>query len=238
MTTRIASAALVLLLPSVAQAGREPFTKVLDNEVLPARGAELLGRITDDIGGEDETASWWGAAFGLSNQVELVLPVEIAYSHTEDTTRFTWYAAELRWRIAKPGPPPGPGHPVPLVRLSVEKSNKKRTFTAAGDLVIGTDLSKAVHTSVMVGAEAVLDGSEVATRGGLGVTGNVTGSLRIGGEVFGQVPILPSGETPSVGAGPAVSYTSGPFWITVGGLIGLQPAPLPVLLRLGWGVEF
>ncbi len=234
--------ALPLFFPSLAFAGREPFNQVLDNEVLPARGAELESKITDKIGtpggAGDETASWWGVAFGLSDQVELVLPLEVSYSHADGTTNFTRYAAEVRWRMAKPGPPVVM-RPIPMLRLAVERGNSSQTLEAQADLTVGTDLSKKVHTAVDLGGNFVSDASESTGHLGIGVTGNVTGALRLGGEVDANAAFIPTFSGPNLAAGPDVSYTTGPFWITAGGVVGLGATiPDPVVLRLSWGVEF
>ncbi len=232
------TALLLILSPTVAWAAREPFNEVLDNEVLPARATELQSRITDRLGPVGETMWWWGASFGLSPTVELVLPAEIGVSHVDGTTRFKWFAAELRWRIAPPGPPPGPGHPVPLVRLSVERSILGNTLKGGGDIIVGTDLSKALHSSVMAGGTVVSNGSAANLHGGLGITGNVTPALRIGGEVFGDLPVLPTGTGATLGVGPDASLTVGAFWITAGTLIGVGSGrAYDASVRIAWGIE-
>ncbi len=232
----------VLTAPTAAYAGRQPFNEVLDNEVLPARIAELNTRITDQIGtpgGEDETALWWGAALGLSDRVELMLPAEIAVAHEDGATRMTWYAAEIRWRMAKAGPPPPPGRVVPLLRLSVERKVARPLLEGGVDLVLGTNLTENIHTAAMLGGTVLSNIEEVATHGGLGVTGNVTEALRVGGEVFGEVPLFPSGEAPTVAVGPDISGTLGAFWVTGGTLMGLGTGrAYDVSFRLAWGVEF
>ena len=230
----------LLLCPALASAGREPFNEVLDNEVLPARVVELETRVTDIVGtpdGSDETGIVWGASFGLSHRVELLLPAEVAYSHADGTTQFTWYAADVRWRMAKPGPPPGPGHVVPLLRAYVERAVVDQDFEGGADLVLGSDLSKRVHAAAMVGGGAVSTGADAWLHGGIGVTANASDALRLGGEAWTEGSLL-SGGGPSLSAGPDLSYTLGAFWITGGGLFGLGSGrAYTTSVRISWGVE-
>lgn len=240
---------LGLTLPTPAYAGRKAFNRVFDNEVLPARIVEMQAQVTDTFGapsGTDLTAVWWAAAFGLSNNVELSLPIKVTNARVPETgassTFLDSYGADLRWRIAKKGPPPGPWHPVPLLRLIVEKPLATATVNFEGDAVVGTDLSKWVHSSAMIGvassSAAFTGAGATKVTGGFGAVANITGSWRAGGEVYAEVPVMPAGGVPTVTAGPDLSFTLGPFWVSAGSLFGFgDKRPYTASARLLWGAE-
>ncbi|MSP55086.1 MAG: hypothetical protein EXR69_05710 [Myxococcales bacterium] len=244
-----AVALLALVLPTPAWAGRKAFNRVFDNEVLPARVVEVQAQVTDTFGspaGTDITAVWWAAAFGLSNTVEVSLPIKVTHVRIPETgagsTFLDSYGADLRWRIAKKGTPPGFWRPVPLLRLIVEKPLATAAVNFEGDVVIGTELSKWVHSSAMIGvvssSTAFTGEGSTKVTGGFGAVANLSGSWRAGGEVYAEVPLVPAGGVPTFTAGPDLSYTLGPFWVSAGSLFGFgDRRPYTASARLLWGAE-
>jgi hypothetical protein len=239
---------VVLLLAGPALAGRQPFTELQGEEVLPARIVELQAAVDERVGtpdrAGDDVASVWGAAFGLSRRVELVLNTEVAYQRASDATAFTWYGGQVRWRLAKPGPPPGPWRPVLLIRLGVERFMAEDLAEGRLDLVVGMGVGGPLHAVVNASGLATSDLASARLEGGLGVLADATQATRAGAELYAEVPLSPSPlwslgrDTPSVAAGPTVSVTEGPFWITVGGLAGLgERRAYDAELHLAWGVE-
>lgn len=248
MSRRRAAAIVAgLSVPIAAHAGRQPFTELHDNEVLPARVVELQSDLHEFVGtpdgANDDVEASWGAAFGLTHTVELVLNTELAYEPAARATAFTWYGGQLNLRLARPGPPPPPGHIVPLVRIGVQRIVGNDAVEGDLELVLGTDVTKGVRAVAMAGATASTLGA-ARLDGGLGVLGEPTEGVRVGGEVYGQLPLVTtpgwnSGRaTASLEVGPTISVTQGPYWITLGGMAGLGARrAFDGSFHLAWGVE-
>jgi hypothetical protein len=237
---------LLLAIPAAARAGRLPFSQVSDVEVVPTRIVELQWWVDERVGtpdrATDDVATVWGAAFGVSPRVELVIATELEYARASDRTSFTWYGGQVRWRLAPPGPPSP--RPVVLLQLGVDRYFAEGAVEGQLDAVVASDPVNGLHTVADVGVVGEADGSSAQLRGGLGVVGEAVPGLRLGGEAFAEAPLITSSgwnsgrANPAFAVGPTASFTSGPFWVTAGGLFGLgDRRAYDATFHLAWGVE-
>src|SRR5215470_14351616 len=72
-----------------AFAGRTRFGWITDTETIPQRAVELEswvleqdGKGADGVPKTDQTLVWWAPVIGLTDRLELALPVEIAFNRT------------------------------------------------------------------------------------------------------------------------------------------------------------
>ena len=247
MRTRLA--AVVVLAASAisasdARAGRSFYGWLYPTEVLPERGVELQTWILerDNFGPNraKETSWFFGAFVGITDQLELVLPVEMRWL-VDDTRKpsFTWerYGAELRYRFVSSDPVDAPDF-VPLGRLAV-----KRDVTIRDAIVLEADLVASYragrfHTLVDIGFFGLISDdrkNHFEIRPGAGISIETLEDLRIGVEGYGEIS-LDSSEESWVAVGPNAAWTHGRFWISGAfgiGLTGIKAAP-----RVMWGILF
>ena len=248
---RAAALASVALLAGLvggdARAGRSGFAWFFDTEVVPERGVELETWLIDEnsLGDEDRdtTRLQWQPAVGVTERLELALPVELDFVEPDDPmaggdTQLANYGAELRWRLASPDPVEA-GPVVPLVRLGARRVvTARERVRGEADLVVSAELGRCWRAVADLGAigETGTGEDTIAIRPGAGVNALVAPDLRVGVEAFANLRLDDRRSTDWMVVGPNLAWTHGRFWLaaTFGiGLFGIDTAP-----RVNWAVAF
>lgn len=244
MRRGLAFVSVLLVAPATASAGRTFYGWLWGTEVLPERGAELMSFVSEQNHQGDkfpytsETRWWIGPLIGITDQLELAIPLEVAWGKTDDQeghTAFDRFGAELRYRFVTQDPVDAPPL-VPLVRVAVERSVIERDTTIPqADFVVSYQ-EGIVHVLADLGAYAEISGSRqhFEVHPGAGVSIEVIDQLRVGAEVHAELT-LDEGGSWAV-AGPNVSWSHGRSWVTAAygiGFYGLRDAP-----RVLWGIAF
>lgn len=251
VTTVIATlvAATLVAETGSARAGRSHFGWVSATEVVPERGVELETWILErnGVGDDDEmdttpdeTAIWWTTVVGVTERIELAVPIEIKSlqgAGAGDETLLYGFGAEARWRLVSPDPEQA-GPVAPAVRLGFHRLvNQRDQVRASGGVAIGADVGERVHLAADVGAVSIVseDDATFDLRPAAGVSVRVHEQLRVGGEVYAEFA-LRGDDGEWVAAGPNLAWTHGRFWITAAipiGVIDIRAAP-----RINWAVAF
>ena len=104
---------LLCALTGSAAAGRSQYGWLYGAEVLPEKSVEIQQWVYERNGLVDDTtkdtAMWWGVLVGITDQLELVIPIELLWRRVNGagsdptTTDFTieTYGAEVRYRFNK-----------------------------------------------------------------------------------------------------------------------------------------
>jgi hypothetical protein len=251
--TALAFLVVACFLPRIAHAGRTYYGWLYGTEVMPERGVELQTWVfeeNDKYGTNNKESSiWWGPLIGVTDRLELALPIEMDWTSVtddmtmENQTSFTFrrFGIEGRYRLASPDPVDAPPL-VPLVRVAV-----KRDVTVTdqvrfeGDAVASYE-SGAVHALVDLGFIADIQLKHpgehyIEIRPGGGVSVRVVGDLRLGAEAYAEF-IVDSGSSTETWAvvGPNVAWTHGRFWLS--GALGIGVYHVQIAPRIMWGIAF
>ena len=219
---------LVLLSPASARAGRTHFGWLYDTTTLPERTVELESWFLEESGkGDDrldEALLWWGPVLGLTDELELAVPVEVGWREVpfdSPETEIERFGAEMRWRLV-PSDPVEAGALVPLVRFGVKRVIPRRgIYQTEADAVLSYDLGR-VHLALDVGAIARIgEGVYAELRPGGGASIRVFGELRLGAEADAEIGLRQESST-WVTVGPNLSWALGRFWIAASAPIGLR----------------
>lgn len=233
--------ALGLALPQTAHAGRRPFTWVYDTEVLPERGVELETWITQFNQRTPKDSAVWllMPVLGLTDRVELALPMNVLWQQAGGATKWTDYGAEMRIRFASPDKEEA-GKIVPYLRFGVYQPLKATApMRAEIDAVVSADVHSRVHLSVDVGAAFDRKGDEQAVVWGAAAAFAATDNLKLSIEHFGTKIVQTAAAAHGLAmAGPVIAYTHGRMWITFGGLYGLTDESAKQMTRLLWAVAW
>jgi hypothetical protein len=225
-----------------AQAGRTHFGWLYGTDTLPERGVELESWVQDQggLGTIDQTWLWWAPVFGVTDRLELALPVEWSWSRddTKTATRFERFGAELRWRLVDPDPVEA-GPFAALLRLGVKRVvSARNSVRFEGGVVLALDVGPA-RLAADLGAtyQVDKDGTHALTATPMaGVSVAVTDELRVGAELVTALQVDDNPALSWVAAGPNLSYTHGRAWISGSFLIGIHNIDLAP--RLTWGIGF
>jgi hypothetical protein len=229
----------------VADAGRGAFGWVRATEVVPERGVEIETWLWEENdvadGGDDvdRTLLWWAPVVGITDRLELALPVELRHEQPAGggdagSTQLYAFGAEARWRLTSPDPVEA-SLLVPLVRLGASRlvATDARVRGNAG-VVLGAQLgcrgyaAAGVDTTWHVGE----GDPEVTIEPSAGVMFRLVGELMVGAEAHAEL----GQEDDWAAIGPTVAWTHGRFWAAATlpvGLAGIDTAP-----RINWGVAF
>ena len=237
----------ILLAEGAAHAGRSHFGWLYDTETVPERGVELEQWITDQRRQgpthQNETSIWWAPIVGVTDQLEVAIPVEWQWTSGDDPQRprtfISNYGAELRYRLVTADPVDAPAW-VPLIRVAVDKpiTEKQPAAELYADAVVSYTCGR-VHAVADLGIYGDLhSGPDVwATQSGIGASIEVTEELRLGAEGYAELG-LSSGSSEEDWAivGPDLSWTHGRFWLSASygvGVYQISSAP-----RIKWAVAF
>jgi len=244
---RTAALALIgiVMLEHAAHAGRSHFGWLYDTEVLPERGVELEQWLSDEHRQGPEhlytTAIWWAPVVGITDQLEVALPIEWEWTASDtmgSRTSLVRFGGELRWRLVTSDPVDAPAL-VPMIRVAVKRPiREKESAQIEGDVVLSYDCS-GLYAVADLGAYTVWHRGEdvYATHSGVGVSYAITDEVHLGAEAYAELGV--SGESPDEDwavAGPSLAWTHGRFWLTASFDIGLyQISSAP---RIKWAVAF
>ena len=238
---------LVALAGRDARAGRSGFAWFFDTDVVPERGVELETWVIEEnsLGDQevDTTRVQWQPALGLTDRLELALPVELDFIESDDPmaggdTQLGNYGAELRLRLASSDPVEA-GPVVPLVRLGAKRLVAARErVRGEADLVVSAEMGRCWRAVADLGvfAETGTGKDFYSLRPGAGVNALVAGELRVGVEAFASFRFDELAGTEWMVVGPNLAWTHGRFWLaaTFGiGIFGIDTAP-----RINWAVAF
>jgi hypothetical protein len=229
---------LVGSLTSTAHAGRTFYGWLYGTEVLPERGVELQTWVSEENYDYSHLTSWWIAPIvGITDQLELALPIESVWIRNQTMEDFTLanFGIEARYRLVSSDPVDAPAL-VPLVRVGVKRVVEDRDHVQPEADVVVSYQSGRVHALVDVGMVAVLGPGthSVWLRPGNGTSIQVIDDLRFGAEVFGSWSLDTSTSWWAIG--PNMAWTHGRFWLSASfgiGFHGINTAP-----RAVWGILF
>lgn len=232
------------MVPAVAHAGRQELGWLYDAEVLPEKTVELQQWVYEKNGVNDDstrdTLLWWGALIGLTDQLELALPIEFLWREEGAAKNFTVekFGAELRYRFVKTDAEK-PDGVAPLVRVAVKRDVIERgTVLAEGDLVVAYRAGRFKGVvDLGVASKISRDDVKIELRPGVGISLETAKNLRLGLEGYGEL-FLDSDLKKQrwFGVGPNMSWTSGRFWLTASFLVGVYQ--IDTAPRVVWGVLF
>jgi len=241
---------VLLATPEAAFAGRTYYGWLYGTEVLPERGAELMTWVSEendvhDAGHASETRWWVAPLIGITDQLELALPVEVAWDRFTDpntgaTRTFNGldrYGAELRYRFVSQDPVDAPPL-VPLVRVAVKRlvtTDGRSMVSPEGDVVVSYEQGD-LHVLADLGGYAELTGDKqhFELRPGAGVSVRTIGDLRFGAEIHAELTLDDGGSWAIVG--PGMAWSHGRTWLTAMygiGFYGIRDAP-----KVQWGIAF
>ena len=239
---RVVAVGVITIASGTASAGRSHFAWLYGTEVMPERGAELQSFVAEQNGqpGGLQESDWWlGAVVGITDQLELAVPIQVQWSVADGEnphTSFKYFGGELRYRFVTQDPVDAPAF-APLVRVAV-----LRDVTTRNDLHVEADLVASYDTGGVqlladagFGSDVTRDDHHLELRPGAGVSVKAAGDLRVGAEVFSTISLDDlAGSWAAVG--PNVSWTHGRFWLSAAygiGLYHMRTAP-----RITWGIAF
>jgi hypothetical protein len=243
---RIAMAFLLVacLSPRAAHAGRTFYGWLYGTEVMPERGVELQTWVFEQndkyASHVKETSLWWGPLVGVTDQLELSLPIEFDWteSNLEPKPTFTVrrFGIEARYRLAPSDPIQAPAL-VPLVRVAAKRDVSVRdSVRVEGDAVMSYEVG-ALHALIDVGFIGDLSSGHNHTelRPGGGVSIRAIGELRVGAEIYSEIGLEKGGDRWAL-VGPNVAWTHGRFWLS--GAFGIGLYHVRTAPRVMWGIAF
>ncbi len=237
----VVSAALFAATP--AWAGRSHYGWLDGTEVVPERGVELETWIQelDNVGplARDESALWWAALIGVTDQLELALPIELSWQRagsTPGTTSLDRWGVEARYRFVSSDPVDAPAW-VPMLRVALKREIDERKAVLAEVEASLSYQRGCWHAQANLGAKHLVRTGEdsLVLRPALGVSAAVWGDLRLGAEGIASLAAHGAGVD-WVAAGPNVGWTHGRFWLAACLPIGLSE--IDAAPRVRWGIAF
>lgn len=240
---------LALAVPHVAEAGRTQYGWLFGSEVLPEGGVEIQTWTYEKNGREDvasgkklrETLFWWGALVGVTDNFELVFPVEFIWKDVDEATpSFTIekFGIEARYRFVKTDAE-HPDGVAPLFRVAAKRDVTTRDATIAEADAIVSLRSGRVHALADLGVTAQItpNTTHLELRPGAGISIDLKDELRLGVEGYGEIFLDSDLKKASwFGVGPNMSWTKGRFWISGSFLVGVYQ--IDTAPRVLWGILF
>jgi hypothetical protein len=226
-----------------AEAGRTFYGWLYGTEVMPERSAEIQTWVLEengrDPGNVKTTGIWWSPLIGVTDQLELALPVEFTWARGDggdaDFT-FSRWGIEARYRLVSQDPEDSPAF-APLVRLAVKRDVGVRdAVQPEADVVLSYETGR-VHLLLDLGivGQITRDDRRFEFRPGGGVSVEVIEDLRFGAEVYAQIDIDETDNSWAIVA-PNIAWSHGRTWISAAmgiGIYHIDNAP-----RVMWGIAF
>lgn len=248
MRTVLAVVLLASVLPRAAHAGRTFYGWLYGTEVVPERGVELQTWVQDETDKystrNKETWLAWGPLVGVTDQIEIGLPIELEWADVPAATppdrrvsfTFKRFGVEARYRLAPADPVEAPAL-VPLIRVAVKRDVTARSnVRVEGDAVLSYQAGTVqVVADVGVTGDLASSASHLELHPGIGISVLATGELRVGAEVYSELSLDVRSESWAM-VGPDLSWTHGRFWVSGAFGIGLYRVQLSP--RVIWGIGF
>ncbi|MEO8702570.1 MAG: hypothetical protein ABI867_21175 [Kofleriaceae bacterium] len=241
-------AVLVLLaVPATAHAGRSQYGWLYGSEVLPERGVEVQTWVYEKNGRTDtnihETSMWWGALVGVTDNFELVFPVEFLWLKADASpATFTVekFGVEARYRFVKTDPEK-PDGVAPLLRLALKRDVTVRDVAILEADFVTSYQSGRFHGLLDLGVTGRIssdgDNNSVELRPGFGIAIETKKDLRFGAEFYAELPLDSNlKQLQWAAVGPNMAWTHGRFWLSASFLIGLYQ--IDTAPRVIWGILF
>ena len=244
---RLALFACVVTAPGTASAGRSFFGWLQSSEIMPERGAEIGTFVSEEnrlsqVDNLRDTTWWIAPSIGITDQLELTLPVELAWDradHGGPRSTLSEYGVDLKYRFVTADPVDTPAF-VPAIRARVLRvvTGPRDVADARVDL-IGTYEAGAVQAAINVGVQGLISGGSQHFQAlpGLGVSIETVADLRFGAEVFGEIALDDgTGNYTWLAIGPNMAWSHGRSWWSAAygiGLLHVRDAP-----KLNWGIAF
>lgn len=231
--------AALIAAPSTAFAGRTYYGWLYGTEVMPERGVELQTWVLErDSVGDDhakETSLWWGPLIGVTDHLELALPVEFDWTESDlAKPDFTMkrIGVEGRYRFVD-----SEAAFAPLLRVAAKRDVTVRDATILEADAVASYQKGKLHALVDVGvvSEITPDHTVTEIRPGAGISIQAVGDLRFGAEIYGEIGVGDDNEQ-WLAIGPNLAWTHGRFWLSAAygiGVMNISAAP-----RIMWGVAF
>jgi hypothetical protein len=236
-------AAAIATAPAIAEAGRTQYGWLDGTEVMPERGVEIQSAIAEENGkspADIHDTTWlWNALVGVTDKLELALPVEMLWRETDvRAPSFTMnrFGLEARYRFVSSDPVEAPKL-APLLRLAVKRDITRREIVRTEADIVASYRSGRLHAVIDLGgiAELSRDDSHFEVRPGAGISIRVTGELRLGAEVYAELSLDDKRESWAM-VGPNLAWTHGRIWLSAAfgiGIYQIDTAP-----RFTWGIMF
>jgi hypothetical protein len=250
---RAVAAALVVLLvvlapAAPAHAGFRTTAWSFDTRTVPARRAELEAWITQQYIGPDGAASTTSLllapVLGITDQIELAIPVTADFSRATGQTQLSQYGLDARWRLVTADPTNAPPI-VPLLRATARKIiGNDDLYKLQATLAVSYEPTPRLHLVANASIYTVTDlgrgaRDQVAAEYSGGALYAVTGDVRVGVDSFAVQQIRGPGPQSSwVGAGPALTLSHGRFWVTASVPIGITENAPDAMPRIIWAIAF
>lgn len=233
---------MVLACARSAYAGRTFYGWLYGTEVMPERSAEIQTWVLEENGRGPvkETSLWWGPLIGVTDQLEISLPVEFAWTRIDGADgadfTFTRWGVEARYRLVSQDPEDAPPF-APLIRVAIKRDVGVRDAVQPElDAVFSYEVGR-VHVLVDLGmvGQFTRDEHRLEFRPGGGISIEVVGDLRLGAEAYAELDLEDSANSWAI-VGPNLAWSHGRTWISAAMGIGIHQidnAP-----RVMWGIAF
>jgi hypothetical protein len=216
-----------------ADAGGRRFAWLWDTDTLPERTVDLEWWASEET--DSNAILTIATVVGITDTLELAVPLEITWRARSDATDFSSYGLELRWRLASADAAKA-GPFVPFVRFAVRREIQLDAASLEGEIAATYDLTPDLRGVVDVGITGLTRIDEVYATGGLGLSYALTQELKVGFELYAWQTVASNGPGETwVSLGPNLSFSHGRFWITAALPIGLNSSAPDFLPRVIWG---
>jgi hypothetical protein len=245
-------------MPSVAFAGRSFYGWLYGTDVLPERGVEVGTWVQEENGqpnnpGPANETRWWQAVeVGITDQLEVVFPLEMAWDQgvngnaDAQFTSFDRFGIDARYRFVTSDPVNAPAL-VPLLRVSVMQDIRLGGTIIEADAVAAYTVGR-FQAAVDLGVygEAGLGGGlggpndDFEFHPSVGISIETLRQLRFGAEYHEEITFDPHYSSWTV-VGPNMAWTHGRFWLSASFGIGLYRSGRDGITdapRVQWGVAF
>jgi hypothetical protein len=226
-----------------AHAGFRQTAWSFDTTTVPERMAEIEAWMTQVIAGPDgaaTTASFLlSPVVGITNQLELAVPITADYSRMSGTTNLSTYGLDARYRIFTSDPKKAPPI-VPLVRATVRKLvGNDDAYRFQGTLAVSYEPMPRLHIVANASLYHVTDVDITSAEYSGGALFAATKDLRVGIDTFATQEIKGPGPMDSwFAAGPAAVFSHGRFWLTVSVPFGITSKAPDAMPRMIWAIAF
>jgi hypothetical protein len=235
----------IAALATPAFAGQTRFGWLHDTDTVPQRGVELENWFVEQDGekgyaagpSQDETLIWWGPVVGITDRLELALPLELSVSGPETNLAVSVerFGPEARLRLTDPDPlESGPFSG--LLRFGAKRMLAEHDgIHLEGGAVLSADQNRFHMVVDLEGvAEIAAKSTTFSLRPGAGISARVAGDFRLGAEVYASLAIREADAISWAALGPNLAWSYGRLWLSASFPIGLWH--IGFAPRLNWAV--